>query len=215
MTKKRRRYGSFRNSRSRRFKTAKRQSRVMVKRAYYAGSWAVGVNATNDFWRYYTFTAANVNNFSEFQNVFDEYKINGIKVTFRPRYDNVDAQSTIAATTAYLPTSHICIDPQSTLIPSGLYNQSNLNAFLEQGNVKQRRCNRPFSVYFKPRVDMGVNGGGTAVKSIKPGYLKTNDTGVVHKGFHIFVQSHSFATATVMPVFDIYYTFYMTFRNLK
>lgn len=186
-----------------------------IKRTYYNGSWTWGNAATSDFWRYYAFTTAQINNFAEIANVFDEYRINGIKVTFRPRYDSVTNPSAAGTLTQPQAYAHILVDPASTLLPSGTYGSTSLNTFLENQGVRTKTLNRPFSVYFKPKVQDQLLGGGTATRVVKPTYLKTTETGVDHRGFHIYLQQNAFATGNTNIVLDVFFTFYLSLRNLK
>lgn len=186
-----------------------RTNNLIVKRTSFSSTWAFGTASTNDFWRYYTFTAADINNFSEMSALFDEYKINAIKVTFRPRYDT--------AQTGSLPQAyaHVVIDPESTVAPTGVYSAANLNTFLENSGVKTYTLNRPFSVYFKPKVSDQLFGGGTASSLLNPPFVKSNETAVQHRGFHVYLQQNSFATANTEIRLDTFYTFYLTLRNMK
>ena len=63
--------------------------KLSLKRTTFSSTWSFGTAATNDFWQYYTFTADDVGGFQDFADIFDEYKITGVKVTFRPAYDTV------------------------------------------------------------------------------------------------------------------------------
>lgn len=186
-----------------------------IKRTFYNGSWTFGTATTNDFWRYYAFTTAQINNFGEMAAVFDEYRINGIKVTFRPRYDSVDNLQTSGTLTQPQAYAHYLVDPASTLLPSGVYGSSSLNTFLENQGVRTRTLNRPFSIFFKPKVQDQVLGGSTASRTLKPTWLKTTETGVDHRGFHIYLQQNAFSTGNTNIVLDIYFTFYMSLKNLK
>ena len=56
--------------------------KLSLKRTTFSSTWSFGTAATNDFWQYYTFTAGDVGGFQDFADIFDEYKITGVKVTF-------------------------------------------------------------------------------------------------------------------------------------
>ena len=79
---------------------------------------------TIDFYRYYTFTVNQIPNWSEYQALFDEYKVNWFKYTFRPRYDSFAGNDTTDTTlpgvtnqsTTYL---HTLVDPKTYITPSG------------------------------------------------------------------------------------------------
>ena len=63
--------------------------KLAIKRTTFSSTWSFGTAVTNDFWRYYTFTAGDIGGFTDFSGIFDEYRIAAVKVTFRPAYDSV------------------------------------------------------------------------------------------------------------------------------
>ena len=106
--------------------------KLSLKRTTFSSTWSFGTAATNDFWRYYTFTAGDVGGFQDFADIFDEYKITGVKVTFRPAYDtvhNVAGVGVLAQPQAY---AHVVKDNASTVEPASTYTQGNLNTFLDE-----------------------------------------------------------------------------------
>lgn len=184
-----------------------------MKRTVYQGSWQFNTVSTDGFWRYLTFTPLTAtSDWSDIQRLFDEYKINGVKFTFRPRYDGVDANPT----TLSLPTSyaHYCVDPGSTYVPSGLYTANNLNIFLQNDKVKTRSLQKPFSIYFKPKVTDSVSGGSTAARAVNPGWIRTTEDTVSFRGAHVFLQENNM-TANTNLFLDIFITLYMQVRNLR
>lgn len=183
--------------------------KLAIKRTQYMGSWQFATTTTNDFWRYVTMDTSWINNFAELAAVFDEYKVNGIKVTYRPRYDTVQVGQ---GPQAY---AHVLIDPASTLIPLGTYSSANLNTFLENQGVKTYTLNRPFSIYYKPRVMDQVQGGGTAAVASLPKYIRTTETAVLFRGYHIFLQQNNMAATNANVILDVFVTVYATLRNLK
>lgn len=212
----RKKRSSFRTMRRKMYRKRVRVPPVYVKRTQYTGAWTFGVASTSDFWKYETFTTGAINNFAELANVFDEYKINAIKVTYRPQYDTV-ASGTTAATMQAQPQAymHYVIDPASATIPSGTYNLTSLNLLFEQPNVKTKTLNRPFSIYFKPKVLGQVYNTGTSATVERSPWVRTSDTSVQYRGYHAYIQQNNFSTANVGIRLDTYVTVYAQFRNLK
>lgn len=196
---------------------------LQVKRTTYFGVWQIGSATTNDFWKYETFTAQSINNFTEFKNVFDEYKVNAIKVTYRPRVDNYAAASEVAgggvagSTGTPLCTMHTLVDPSSTLAPSGTASMVTLNTYLENQGIRTRTLNKPVSVYYRPKCSDQLYGGSTTGRSVKGGWIKTFDDTVQYRGYHSFVSWPNFGTINTftLPALDVFVTFYVSFRNLK
>lgn len=196
-------------------KVARKVGVVNVKRTLYAGNWAWATTATNDFWRYVTFDMTSFNNFNELAAVFDEYKVNAIKVTYRPQYDSIQNQTaagTLAQPQAY---AHYIIDPASTVNPAGTYVSATLNSFLEQQGVRTRTLNRPFSIYFKPKVVDQVLGTGTGSVMRGSPWVRTSDIGTAYRGYHMFIQQNALSSGNTNIKLDTYVTFYCQFRNLK
>lgn len=212
--RKRRRFGVRRVPRPLR-SLQTRPAVLNVKRVYYSGFWTFGTGTTDGFWRYAVYNLAQLPNVSEYQALFDEYKINAIKVTFRPRYDNVASDSAAGGTPqAY---AHYFIDPASTVTPSGTYSQANLNTFLENSGVRTATLNRPFSVYFKPKVQtLASSTAATPVAAVQKGtWMKTSEPAVLYRGFHIYLQQNAMYTTNGNISLDMFVTYYMTFKNLK
>lgn len=191
-----------------------RSSVLNVARTLYDGAWTFGTAGITDFWRYQAYTAAtHIQEFSTLALLYDEYKINRIKVTFRPRYDSV-ANATAAATQVAQPQAyaHIIMDQASTLTPSGTYVAATVNKFLENGKVRSYTLNRPFTVYFKPKVADTV-GAGTSY--VWPRWFQTSDSGVNHRGYHMFLQQNNLDNSNVNIKLDAFVTVYAQFRNPK
>lgn len=196
----------------------KRSGVVHIKRTSYAGNWTFDTVSTAGFWRYIGPDITAFNNFSEFANVFDEYKVNGIKWTFRPAYDSVQ---NISATTANQQLgqlqsyAHIVVDPGSTIQPTGSYGSLSLNTFLENDKVRTVTLNRPFSVYYRPKVLDNVFNTGTAAEVRRAGFIRTTETAAAFRGFHMYLQQNGMTVGNANIKLDLYVTFYVTFKNVK
>lgn len=188
----------------------RRVGSIMVKRSNYVGNWTFGTATTNDFWRYFAYDMTAFNQFSEFAAVFDEYKLNSMKVTFRPAYDSV--LNDLAVAQAY---AHYFVDPASTVIPTGTYTSTALNTFLQNDKVRTRTLNRPFSIYWRPKLlDQVLNTGTGAAMRSSP-WIRTTETGASYRGFHMFLQQNNFVTTNTAIKLDVFVTMYVSFRNLK
>lgn len=189
--------------------------RLVIKRTAYGGNWTMGTATTSDFWRFETFNTSKINNFAEIAALFDEYKINAIKVTYRPKYDSVIATTGAGTTLVPQAYAHVLVDPGSTLAPTGLYTTANLNTFLENQGVRTKTLNKPFSIYFRPKMSDQVLGGGTASRVIPSKFVKTSETAVDFRGYHIFLQQNNMGNTNTQVSLDVFYTFYMTLKNPK
>lgn len=219
-----RRRSSRRMRRRTRRKTSKRMLRrkrstprvTSFKRTCWSTNFTPTAASTSGFWVYFTTTFASISNNAEYVALFDQYKINAVKYTFRPRYDSFAGNDTTDTTLPGVTNQggtmvHTIADPTSNVVPTGLYGASNLNTFLENGNVRTRTGNKAFSVYFKPMVDDSM---ATGTERKRASWLPTTNTTIVHNGFHCFFQDVNL-TGTFGQSFDIYITYYFQCRGMK
>lgn len=209
-TFKKRRYNRRRYGRGSRMRNG--VSIVKVNRTAYGGAWTFSTATTNDFWRYNSVTMGSFNNFAEYAAVFEEYKLCAIKQTWRPRYDSVNAPSAVGTVAQPQAYAHIILDPESTTVPSGIYNTTNLNSFLENGKVRTKTLNKPFSVYWKPKTTTPMTVGS---KKVFSPWLPTTTTTQIFTGYHMFLQQNNLDTSNTNIVLDSYVTFYLMFRGQK
>lgn len=193
---------------------------IKVYRKFWSQNWVPATTNTIDFYRYYTFTVTQIPNWTEYQALFDEYKVNWFKYTFRPRYDSFAGNDTTDTTlpgvtnqsTTYL---HTLVDPKTYITPSGTYTTSNLNTFLEQGKSKTYQGTKPVSVLIKyPCVAEDTNATADA-KYVKAGWNSTNNPGVrAHRGFFIFAQDQNM-TGVFGQTWDIFVECSVSFRGQR
>lgn len=196
-----------------------RKNQVVCQRTFYVENWTPGTAVTSQFWRYYSPSLSSLPSVSDFSNLFDLYKINAIRITLRPRYDNFagndTTDTTLPGVTAQGGTNvHVLIDPHNTNVtPTGTYTTTNLNSFLENGRVKSYTGNEPIEIYWKPLIGDAMSVGEARVKSP---WLGTGATpqNIVHHGVHIFLQDTNF-TGTFNQSYDVFFTYYMSFKGLK
>lgn len=184
--------------------------KLVTSRKFFLDTWQFGTAATNDFWRYYIHRPSEMPNWAEYSAVFDEYRLNAVKVTFMPRYDSVDVS---AATPMFY--GHSVIDSASTMIPTGTYGSGSLNTLMENSGVRTRSLSKPFSIYYRPKIAMQAFGGATNVYQTTPKFLKTNDTSVDYRGFHMYLQGNQFSASGSNVKLDVFVTYYVTFRNTR
>lgn len=190
---------------------------IAVKRMGMATTpFTVSSASTAGFWNYYSPTVGLCNNFAEFQPVFDLYKVNGIQITFIPRFGQPSFP--ITGNTPMTMRRMLCTivkDPQSQLLPGGTYTFANLNTLKEQGGYTVD-ANKPFSIYWKPKVQLDSTvGAGTYYRNAP--WLNTDDVTTPMRGCHVFFHNQGMDSATLGAdaVYDIQYTFYLMFKNLR
>ena len=190
----------------------------LIKRTMWYESWTLGTAATVNFWRWYNFTLAQLPSVAEITALYDQFRIAGVRVTFRPRYNSFDGANTTDTTLPGVTNQagnmvHIINDPYSNITPTGTYTTTTLNQFLENGNVKTYQGNRPFSFYVRPAIDRYL-GGTSSASRVRSPWLLTTAANQAHYGFHAFQQDINM-TGTSGQTFDVFFTFYVQVKGLK
>lgn len=186
-----------------------------------------GSAATEQFYRYCTVSLTNgfqtfsatptvvcaLTNLSEYAALFDQYRLNAFKVELVPRYFNYNAdQNSTTATVRNIPMVYIGKDALNTSTYTGVWQQVFLNGLLENGG-KCYRADKKITIFMKPKVSEQYGSG--ANRYVKPQWTDlTTSAGnsMAHRGFHMFVYSNTWDNAS-LPVFDVYVTYYIQFKN--
>lgn len=202
---------------------------LSVRRMCVSGSpLTVSTTATSNFWRYQTVsldsgfqqmdvagtTLTSLTNRTEYQALFDEYRLSAFKVTLIPKFSNYNTDQAAAYGTTLIP--YICIvkDAQSKLVPTGTWSAATLNTLLENGG-KIYRADRPINIYMKPLVTEQYGGG--ADRYVRPRFTDLQSaagTTMAHRGFHMFVFVGTWVAASMAGLaWDVRTTYYLKFKN--
>jgi len=192
---------------------------INVQRQFHLENWTPSNVATINFWRYYTCSLASLPSYLDFAAPFDQFRINAVKFTFRPRYDSFAGNDTTDTTLPGVSNQSggrlsVILDPMSNYTPSGVYGASNHNIFLENGKAKVYPGNRDVNVYYKPTVNQEVGGLSAGKRTRAPFLQCATATGLTHNGFHIYAHDVNF-TGVFGQSWDVYVTYYMTFKGLR
>lgn len=190
---------------------------LSLKRTFWYEYWSFGTATVDNFWRYYQPPMAILPNLSEYSALFDQYKINGIKITLRPRWTGFDgADTTSTASNKPLQSVHYIVDPLSQITRAGTYGASTFNTFCENGNVKSVVGVKPINIYWKPMHNEDAGTGITNARLVGPRYLSfASATNVQQNGVHIFLQDPNFANAATGWGYDVFFTYYFQVRGMK
>lgn len=190
-----------------------------VKRTFYLENWQPNSTTTVGFWRYYSFRLEQLPNIGEYQVLFDQARINAIKVDFHPRYSAFDGSNTTDTIPPGITNQAgtrltTAVDPANQLTPTGTYNSFTYNGMLEFGNAKTSSGDRVHSVYFKPMVNQ-ANGTSQFGSRRRAPYMQLVDGSTVsHNGFHVFAWDPNF-NGSFGQSFDVLVTYYVTFRGMR
>lgn len=189
---------------------------VSIKRQYYMGEFFAPVTAGWS-WNAYDFKLSNIPSYVEFTNLFEQYKINAVKLTFVPvgyggdGINQIYANSTAGAPYFETPRLYTIVDRDGNP-------QVGTEEYMLQ-NSKARMIKNPFKVFSvyiaKPCVQQEVGTtlsfAGAAPKSGM--WLDCDNTGVLHNGLGIGCQANGSTTASFR--WRIVATYYMQFKIAK
>lgn len=188
------------------------------KRKQYWGVLTPDQATTAGFWKTWYYRLDQMNNYTEITALFDQYKINAIKLTFVPRFTDAPA----ASNNYTQPRMLICYDKYSTVAsssraPTGTYSSGTLNNFLEQGKIKTVRKTYDFPIQlYIPRPTVETDIGGSIVERFKAApWLPTTAANVTHNLCNTFHHTPNFSSTDYMGQWDIYLTWYISCRNSK
>lgn len=168
------------------------------------GVGSIVVPPTTTFLQSYAFDLQQVGgNLAAFTTLYDQYKINKVKIQFVPKFNvsDIDAAGTTGGNLAMVAT---CIDYDDDSIPGAI------GDILERQNAKLHRT-KVFSRILKPCVNFNVSTGITAgVSTRQSPWLDTNSTAVPHYGVKIGITG-----TQVQQNYDIICTYYLSFRQVR
>lgn len=143
---------------------------------------------------------------SDLSNLFDMYKITGVRATFLYQISEASASGG-----GVLPTILYAPDFDDSSPPS-------YNDLRQKQNAKQKilMANKPFSVFYRPKIVGSVqnsNASGTASASISNrGFLDSTFNQVDHYGMK-FSLNNLYGTTAVASQFEIQFTYYLTMKG--
>lgn len=155
------------------------------------------------------FRLENVQSFTDFTALYDQYKIKGVKITLIPLSDSSTSQSS-----GFLPTLYWARD-----------NDDGGAAPVAESDLRQRqdcktmRLTGPRSMYISnPKVttDVEVQGAGVtlASKIESAGWMDCNDSNVMHNGLKMWFKNVDLrASPNTITAFRFDVVYYLAFRN--
>lgn len=161
-----------------------------------------------------TFKLSDLPGYTDFQNLYDEYKIYGVKVRLIPHYNQLDAAPAIAAGYDGM-TNIVTVIDQNDDTPLATFNEA-----LEFQTSKIHQYTTSLKRYFVPGVQLWPAGvtGFTQTAGVTRQWLTMPD---VNSGFTPDVKHYSFKaiydsnSGTVSEQYQVYTTFYFACRTVK
>lgn len=141
----------------------------------------------------------------DFQNLFDRYKITGVKVTFM--YQISDASATGGAV---LPTILYATDYDDNLPPT-------YSLMRQKQNIKQRvlMAGKPFSIFYRPRLNGPVTASGVTTSNALIGTKGWVDSSVPNADYYglKFAINNMYSTTSVNAQIEIKCTYYIALKD--
>ena len=161
------------------------------------------------------FRLQDVPSYADFTNLFDQYKICGIKLRFVFNKNSSDAGVNAAPLNQFLPNIYTVIDYDDGTALSG----GNANTYLEYSNCHVNRLDRPFKRYFRPHIAEGAYGGVafTRYANKKSCWLDTDSTDVEHYGAKYFIDGGMMGGSgtVIIGKLQVFATFYIACKNVR
>lgn len=180
-------------------KLAGRRVHYFKRTAYYSGF--ISGSTLVDTYGALQFALSQVPNNGEFTALFDQYKINGVRVRLSPR-----ANSAEIGTNQGLIKMFTAIDYNDITAPTAI------NDLLQYENCKATSSNREHVRYLKPKVEKAVYqsalvtgyGAGTA-------WIDTANPSVPHYGLKFALQQLPAGNQS----YDVQVTYYLAFKQVR
>lgn len=157
--------------------------RSMVDSNYTVVS-TVDAPSNNGWWdaRGMTFDLTQVTNYNEITNLFDQYAITGVKLTFVP-LTNVQGAGTQGSTALprCIPQLYWYIDLDSAATPNSI------DEMMENQRCHSRRFDKPVSIFLRPKPHNNI-GGGVAILKGRNWIDCANNPSVDHYGLKWAIQ---------------------------
>jgi len=160
----------------------------------------------------YSFRLDDLVQYTEFTTLFDQYKIEKVKLTYFPRYSETNAP-TVVTNAALFTTNTLLWNAVSDDGTTLLSTQANA---LQRMNAKMRIANKPFTVWVKkPKYQIEV-ATTLAIASARPstGFLDCDNYGVVHWGHEIAGYSPA-ANPAQLVEWKCYATYYLALKDVR
>lgn len=155
----------------------------------------------------FRFCLAQASNITDVTNLFDNYRIAKVKLTFACSFNSAEPSAAVGP----IPMINYCYDPDDNQpLP-------NREKVLENGYCVSKRMDKTFSVTLKPRAQQTVTGGLAAAGGMLPTntWLDCDSTQIYHYGLKIWIDDFPYNAATSdLFGFTVTPTFYLEAKNV-
>lgn len=150
----------------------------------------------------FQFMLADLPNYTEYVNMWDKYKLAGVRIRFIPANDNSPVGT---ASTSGIGTFSWCLDYNDANAPAGL------DDIMQYPGMRMKRPTTPFSVFIKPKFEAALYQGATTGYRATTGYVDTASSTVRHYGLKYCLHDTVAANASIR----VYMTYYLALKEPK
>lgn len=152
-------------------------------------------------------------NYTEFTNLFDQYRIVGVSIKWIFSTNVVNYGAPVAGTFAdtCLPLLHYCFDTNSNVVPASI------NVMREYNTYRCKRLDRVCKTYCRPRIANVAYESALAV-GYTQGYKQWVDTtypSMDYYGIRWAIDPVTFTNNTRIGVCEMVYTYYIQCKCVK
>lgn len=150
---------------------------------------------SNETYFAFSFRAADMANISEFQSLFDQFRINAVRINFIPSY-NVGFQSSATSGSLPIPYIYTVVDYDDANVPTSI------PQLQQYQSLKTKMFSRPHHRYFKPKCNSAalITSSSTSFgfQSMRAPWIDVSNPGpsVLHYGLRGCIQ---FTETALLP----------------
>lgn len=154
----------------------------------------------------YSFNIASLPDITDFSNLFDQYKLNAIEVTFIP---NITSNDMNPVSTYYeMPNVHSIIDRDDDAAPGALTN------LMQYPSYRRTRGHQVHKRYWKPALAQTIykTGATTGTAQKGPMWLDLADTTIPHFGLKLYIDQ---TNASTNIKYSMYVKYFLQFKGIR
>lgn len=171
------------------------------KRSVWLPAW-VTTTAGVDTFTGLNFKISQLPQFNEFTVLYDQYKINGVKLEIVPQFDSANVG---AIGTNVVSQNFLINDYDDSTVPT------TMDTLLQNQTVKRSSSTRIMKHYIRPCVAQQIfNTGITSTYGARRGFVDCNNADTEHYGVKI-----GWGSNPVAQRYGLKMTFYLAFKNVR
>lgn len=158
----------------------------------------------------YDWTLSGIPGYTEFTNLFDQYRIRKIVMKFVPRFNSFSFAD-YTSTSTEVPSWVSAIDLDDSTPPT------DADELMQYATVKYHVWNRPFTRVIYPRTATAMYSGAFTSYGSTPSkqWIDCASTGVKYYGLKLATTTYSSANSGEAPSWDIIIDYYVQFRGMR